>query len=127
MKIEINVREEHIINGVCVEASECAIALAVKDVLGEVAVFDSIAVEDLSELSGERDLCPLPKEAFSFVLAFDETNGIAKGKDRLKYLQPFTFTVDIPDDKLLEILPSSTIEEAKWLINSSENLKTVEA
>ena len=46
MKIKINVKEEHITGGHCHNASECAIALAVRDILPQANIFyDSIVID----------------------------------------------------------------------------------
>ena len=123
MKIEISVKEEHIINGVCGDAENCAIHKAIKDVLPIISVFEKITFPDFQ----------ITNPAFDKAKQFDDCQwfhrngvGILVGKERLKWIQPFKFTVDIPDDKLLQILPSNTIEEAKQIINNSESLQTVE-
>lgn len=121
MKIKINVKEEHIINGECGNPWSCAIALAVSDLLGEVQVtYDRIRfVRENWNLVTE-----MPKNQ---MFEFDSCGNIhpAVGKYRLQYVQPFSFEIEIPDDKLDKIFPTSHLDEVKELVNNSLNCELV--
>ena len=121
MKIKINVKEEHIINGECFAPSGCAIALAVRDIIPETLInYFSIKIYD-KNIIVNNDWTP--KDARDKMDIFDDfsINNIV-GKARLEHLQPFSFEVDV-DESLL--FPDKLLQEIEQIIKGSSNVELV--
>lgn len=131
MKIKINVKEKHIINGTCGMPSDCAIAQAVKDVFPCASVcYESIALisarNGVSNIIKDDEEMPLMAKEKMYV--FDslkrkrrwfKSRGVV-GKDRLKYLKPFSFILDIDEEK---VFPEKHLEEIKNIFKESKNIE----
>lgn len=120
MKIKINVKEEHIINGKCARVNECAIALAVNDIIPDVMV----AREQLGLAYPDATtsiLCDLPTFVTSNIWLFDQLDKVI-GKERLEHLSPFSFEVDI-DEAIL--FPDKLLQEIEQIIEGSKNIELV--
>lgn len=121
MKIKINVKEDHIINGLCSQVTGCAIALAVRDIIPEARVgYWGIAIEIGSSPITNHSMST---EVVVKMRKFDEfyNKGIV-GKARLKHLQPFSFVVDVDESKLF---PDKLLEEIEQIIKGSNNIELV--
>lgn len=126
MKIKIQVREEHIVNGVCTNPYRCAIAISINDFMPETSVLGGYMMVRGEGMKWENRLrIPLPKIAEKAIDEFD--NCPVKGTDRLKYVQPFSFEIEIPDDKIELIWPNTKglLEKARELVNQSKNCVAV--
>jgi len=124
MKIKINVKEKHIINGKCVTPSGCAIALAVRDIIPEALIYyDSIQID--SDNIIVYNGC-MPKDARDKMHTFDTFDHFEPvqivGKARLKHLKPFSFEVDV-DESLL--FPDKLLQEIEQIIEGSNNVELV--
>jgi len=124
MKIKINVKEEHIINGECMNKSGCAIALAVRDVIPEALInyfYLKTGSTDSENVivNGGR----MPKYACDKMHIFDNfRSGHVVGKARLEHLKPFSFVVDV-DESIL--FPDKLLQEIEQIIEGSKNVELV--
>jgi len=122
MEIKINVKEEHIINGKCEKARECAIALAVIDIIPEAKVY-RCTIEHADKHGMDFIVAKLPPFVSDNIEQFDDFRyGHIEGKARLEHLKPFSFVVDV-DESLL--FPDKLLEEIEQIIEGSKNVELV--
>jgi hypothetical protein len=102
--IKVSVTKEHIIEGNCCSNHSCAIALALAD------AFPDIQVSGLFIRTKEHDFVvdsSNDREVFRFVDQFDACDmevgdHPAEGKDRLKYVKPFSFILKVQEEAFPE-------------------------
>jgi len=124
MKIKINVKEEHIINGKCHEPSACAIALAVRDIIPEALInYFSIKIGNDDDDNIIVNDNVTPKDATDRMNIFDDFDlRHIVGKERLEHLAPFSFEVDVYESVLF---PDKLLDEIEQIIEGSNNIELV--
>lgn len=127
MKIRIDIKEDHIINGVCLDPSENMIAIAINDFLEKPHVYERGIFINGCCLSGKEICKSLPIDVQSKILEFDKCDAHviyhpAQGKDRLKYVQPFSFEIDIDSNV---VFPNLSMSDIQNKIESSESVSLV--
>jgi len=127
MKIKINVKEEHIINGKCTNPYRCAIALAVRDIIPGAEIHYASILIDFNNIIVNNNM--MPEDAQVKMHTFDNFDRFENhkrvtivGKARLEHLQPFSFVVDV-DESL--IFPDKLLEEIQQIIEESKNVELV--
>jgi len=131
MKLKINVKEEHIINGTCNNGSCCAIALAVNDLFPAYVANGFIKSDNYGEIISYLD-----DNIDRKIRTFDSFNGKPMndkdltyepiiGKDRLEYLKPFSFEIEILPKALDCLFPNKHLDQIKDLVNNSLNCELV--
>lgn len=131
MKIHIEVKEQHILEGACGEIFNCAIAKAVQDVF-PFAFVDGECIhfpfrkrkegESLCEYNHGLWYC-VKHNQYDWISEFDSLDAeCCDPKDRLKKVQPFSFEIEVDPE---QIFPQVDISEATEIINSSLNCKVV--
>lgn len=117
MKLKIKILKEHILNGVCHSATKCMIALAIRGSIPQLRVdVGQICIQKGSEWACASEL---PKQAEMLRQRFDFIAENIFGEERLKYLQPFSFIIDV-DETLL--MPYSHLQRIKTIINNTNNI-----
>jgi len=131
MKIKIEVKESHILEGTCLDPWNCAISRAVSDIIPIAEVY-GCGIYDRRQSYNLAKICGFTDHVSKAVSKFDECDldegkHPAKGSARLKYVQPFSFEIEIPDDKIEHIWPDTkgVLEKARELVNQSKNCVAV--
>ena len=115
MKIRIDVKEEHIINGKCADGYNCAIALAIKDLFPNAVVgTDEICFSNTYDADHNQS---------KFVTEFDKLDHLLiERRRRLNYVQPFSFEIEVDPGQIFQGVDISEVEN---IINGSLNCKVV--
>lgn len=123
MKLKINITQDilerskmcGLIKGQKSISTNCAIALAIRDIFPQSSVGHDIHVY---EITGDILTIDLPEEAVNFIANFDRFTS----KERVK-MQPFSFEIDIPQ----EIIDTINIDEVKEVLKDHKTLELIES
>lgn len=121
MKLKINVKEEHIVNGKCLDERGCAIALAVRDIIPEALInYGYIQIDSQNVIVNNDRMLEDTQDKMCIFDGFDRNHIV--GKARLEHLKPFSFEVDINESLLF---PNKLLEEIEEIIKGSKNIELV--
>lgn len=96
-------------------ATNCAIALAVRDIFPEADIGEEMIYPFGSgDRSRDTKQIPMPYEAVSFIEKFDVSTPGRRGS-----MKPFSFKIDIPD----HIIDDIPLPDINKIINESKTLK----